>query len=134
MITRFSAAFVVLGSLAILTSPAAAHDYLYRGRYAYPYGSAARNHARHHDDLAHREFHRELRHREAHRYPMTHRQHERLHDQLDHERFHDWLEHREAHRSGAYYRHHHPGYGSFYHRPHSGFGYRGRNFSFYFGR
>ncbi len=64
---------------------------------------AHNNHARHHDDLDHREFHRYLYHNEAHRYPMTWNQHGRLHDQLDHSRYHDYLEHRSAHRSGAYY-------------------------------
>jgi hypothetical protein len=85
--------------VALMAAPAQAH-----GPYSpWGFGNARANHARHHDDLAHRAFHRELAHREAHRYPMTHRQHARLHDHLEHEAFHDHLEHRAAHRSGAYY-------------------------------
>lgn len=91
-----------LAALACVTAPVSASDGYYR------WIIKQNNHVRHHDDLDHRAFNRELRHREVHRYPMTYRQHDRLHDSLDHEAFHGRLEHREAHCSHAYtpyYRH-----------------------------
>lgn len=111
------------GTLAAAAPQAEARDY-----YRYSPRFAQRNHERHHDDLDHRGFHRELEHRDAHRYPMTRRQHGRLHDTLDHEAFHDELEHRGAHRNRAYA----PRRG-FGFNPYQGLGYRGRDFSFWFG-
>ncbi len=93
---RFALTVAALAALVYITAPASASDGYYRQTIRH------NNHVRHHDDLDHRAFHREVRHREVHRYPTTHRQHDRLHDSLDHEAIHDGLEHRGAHRSRAY--------------------------------
>lgn len=124
-LSSVAAGVLTLGGLTLFTAPANAQD---------PF------HDRYHDELEHRDFHRYLEHRDAHRYPMTWWQHEQLHDQLDHERFHDRLEHRQYHRQYDYY----PSYQGSYYSPYPayyypqysgyGFGYQGRNFSFYFGR
>jgi hypothetical protein len=82
-------------------------------------------HQRYHGNLEHRDYHRHLEHRDAHRHPMTWRQHGRLHDSLDHDAYHDRLEHRQYH--GRYDYLPLNGYGY-------GFGYQGRNFSFWIGR
>jgi hypothetical protein len=114
-------AMTVLGLFSI---PASAGDYFYRV-------IRNNNHARHHDDLDHRAFHRELTHRDAHRYPMSYRQHGRLHDSLDHEAFHDGLEHRSAHRNRVYApRYYTPSYRYGYG---SGIGFRTRGVSLWFG-
>ena len=113
-----AAGALTLGGLTLFTASAKAQD---------PY------HDRYHDQLEHRDFHRDLDHRDAHRYPMTWRQHERLHDELDHEAYHDRLEHRQFHRRYDYY---YAPYQGYYYPQNSGygFGYQGRNFSFYYGR
>lgn len=126
----------VLGLLAVLPASASASDLSVFLR-SLSYGGhhvARQNHARHHDDLDHRAFHRELVHNEAHRYPMSYRQHGRLHDSLNHEAYHDYLEHRSAHRTRAY----RPSYGyggSVYRYPSNGcqsvpFGRSGISFSY----
>ena len=108
----------VLAALACINTPASASDGFFR------LFIGQNNHVRHHDNLDHRGFHRQLYHRQVHRYPMTYRQHGRLHNSLNHEAFHDSLEHGAAHRSHAY---------TPYHRFGSGIGLRSSRGSIWFG-
>ena len=101
---RIALSLAALGILSVFNAPAEASDLsmLLNGISHGGHYVARENHARHHDDLEHRDVHRELDHRVAHRNPMTYRQHDSLHDGLEHEAFHDRLEHRSAHRTRAY--------------------------------
>ena len=93
---RIALTVATLAALACMNTPASASDGYYR-RFI-----GQNNHVRHHDNLDHRSYHRQIRHREVHRYPMTYRQHGRLHDSLGHEAYHDAVEHGVAHYSRAY--------------------------------
>jgi hypothetical protein len=110
---RIALSFAVLGMLAVFNAPATASDFtvFLRGGSFGRYYVAQQNHARHHQDLGHRAYHRELEHNEAHRYRMSYGQHGRLHDSLNHEAYHDSVEHGSAHRTRAYrpsYRYYYP--------------------------
>ena len=119
---RLALTVAALAALACINTPASASDF---SRWFGPNNYVRHyNHVRHHDDLDHRSYHRQLYHREVHRYPMTYRQHGRLHDSLNHEAFHDSLEHGSAHLSHAHTPHYRFG---------SGIGLRTSRGSFWFG-
>ncbi len=67
-----------------------------RAQFGYGYGRA---HLGVHQDLGHREFHRQQHHAWAHSYPMTPGTHFRLHQDLNHDRYHDGLRHEQFHLS-----------------------------------